>query len=227
MADIFISYKSERRAVAKHLASVLENYGYSVWFDHKLVNGTNYALQIDQEIRAANAVVVLWCSMSVSSDAVLGEYVLAQHLGKLVSTKIQPCDVNVLYHLDQYEDFIRWNQAPDAPEVTRLLGHLTKLIGRPPVSIPARNARLFVERGRSLAILGKHRQAVAMFGKAIALIGNDPETYCDRGDSFTAHANDSAIADYQRALMLDPNSNRARSGIVWWKRYDYIHGDRL
>ncbi|MFZ4381401.1 MAG: hypothetical protein ACOYO0_05475 [Sandarakinorhabdus sp.] len=33
MADIFISYKSERRAAVGHLACVLQSYGYSVWFD--------------------------------------------------------------------------------------------------------------------------------------------------------------------------------------------------
>ena len=29
MADIFISYKSERRAAAEHLADILREYGYT------------------------------------------------------------------------------------------------------------------------------------------------------------------------------------------------------
>ena len=33
MAEIFISYKSERRAAAEHFAEVLKRYGYSVRFD--------------------------------------------------------------------------------------------------------------------------------------------------------------------------------------------------
>jgi hypothetical protein len=31
MAEIFISYKSERRKAAEHLAAVLSHHGYSVW----------------------------------------------------------------------------------------------------------------------------------------------------------------------------------------------------
>jgi hypothetical protein len=39
MADIFISYKSERRKAAAHFAKILERYGYSVWYDYSLVKG--------------------------------------------------------------------------------------------------------------------------------------------------------------------------------------------
>jgi len=42
MAEIFISYKSERRNAAKHLAGVLTRYGYSVWFDYGLIKGDDF-----------------------------------------------------------------------------------------------------------------------------------------------------------------------------------------
>ncbi len=34
MADVFISYKRERRNAADHLAHILELNGFSVWFDY-------------------------------------------------------------------------------------------------------------------------------------------------------------------------------------------------
>lgn len=63
MADVFISYKSERRAAAEHLAEILSDYGYSVWWDYGLISGRDFGAQIEKELRAAKAVIVLWCSM--------------------------------------------------------------------------------------------------------------------------------------------------------------------
>ena len=73
MADIFISYKSERRRAARHLEQILLRYGYTVWFDHALVRGQDYELQIERQIREAKAVIVLWCPLSVGSEAVRSE----------------------------------------------------------------------------------------------------------------------------------------------------------
>jgi hypothetical protein len=67
MAEIFISYKSERRAAAEHFAEVLKRYGYSVWFDYELVKGKDFAAQIERQIREAKTLVALWCSLSISS----------------------------------------------------------------------------------------------------------------------------------------------------------------
>ena len=62
MAEIFISYKSERRKAAEHLAKILRCYGYSVWFDYSLLKGADFGFQIDAKIREAKAAVVLWCT---------------------------------------------------------------------------------------------------------------------------------------------------------------------
>jgi hypothetical protein len=58
MADVFISYKSERRAATRHLAQTLTCYGYSVWYDCPLMKGAladqgarlSWS-QVDREIR--------------------------------------------------------------------------------------------------------------------------------------------------------------------------------
>jgi hypothetical protein len=58
VADVFISYKRERRNAAQHLARILELNGYSIWFDYRLLSGRDFGLQLEREIRAAKAVVV-------------------------------------------------------------------------------------------------------------------------------------------------------------------------
>lgn len=68
MADIFISYKSERQAAAQHLARILELNGYSVWYDYGLLSGRDFSRQIERELRAAKAVIVMWCPLSRDSD---------------------------------------------------------------------------------------------------------------------------------------------------------------
>jgi hypothetical protein len=73
MAEVFISYKSERRKAAEHLAEVLKHYGYSVWFDYQLIKGDDFRTQIEARIRDAKALVVLWCMMSVGSPWVKEE----------------------------------------------------------------------------------------------------------------------------------------------------------
>ena len=57
MAEIFISYKSERRQAAAHLAKILECYGCTVWYDYRLVKGDDFDDQIDAKIKEAKAAV--------------------------------------------------------------------------------------------------------------------------------------------------------------------------
>ncbi len=42
MVEIFISYKSERRKAAEHLAEILRCHGYDVWFDYSLLKGADF-----------------------------------------------------------------------------------------------------------------------------------------------------------------------------------------
>ena len=75
--DVAISYKRERRAAVMHLVAVVRAFGFSVWWDDQLKAGYDYDPQIDATMRAAKAVVVLWCSLSVASEWVQGEALLA------------------------------------------------------------------------------------------------------------------------------------------------------
>ena len=59
MADIFISYKSEDRAWAKKIDALIKAAGYTTWWDASLETGQTYNDRIDEELRVANAVIVL------------------------------------------------------------------------------------------------------------------------------------------------------------------------
>ena len=130
MADIFISYKSERRAAAEHFAEVLKRYGYSSWFDYEQAMGEDFAARIEQEIRKAKALLVLWCSRSVASRWVREEVMLARELGKLVPVKIEACQVPFGSRLVRTIDLSAWDGGPCASALDPLIDALEKVTGR-------------------------------------------------------------------------------------------------
>ena len=92
MADIFISYKSEERALPEALASDLRAAGYSVWWDVDLVGGAAFRAQILEKLNAARAVIVIWTPASVQSEFVLDEADHAKRDGKLIPVRVPELD---------------------------------------------------------------------------------------------------------------------------------------
>ena len=92
MADIFISYKSEERALPEVLASDLRAAGYSVWWDVDLVGGAAFRAQILEQLNAARAVIVIWTPASVRSEFVLDEADHAKREGKLIPVRVPELD---------------------------------------------------------------------------------------------------------------------------------------
>ncbi len=132
MAEVFISYKSERRKAAAHLAKILERYGFTVWYDYHLVKGEDFAAEIDKRIRSAKAVVVLWCKLAVQSPWVVREAALGRDLQLLVPAKIEPCDLRVDFYSDDYTDLSDWNGAPLDHKLYTLLDGIAHRVGRAP-----------------------------------------------------------------------------------------------
>jgi hypothetical protein len=131
MADIFISYKSERREAAAHLAKILECYGYSVWCDYHALDADDLAAQTAQLIDQAKAVIVLWCRLSADSDWVIHEAAAAAKLGAFVPAKIEPCHVSVDFG-GNCIDLSEWNGAPFNRALFPLLDAITLRTGRGP-----------------------------------------------------------------------------------------------
>lgn len=133
MADVFISYKSERRAAAEHLAEILTDYGYTVWWDYGLISGRDFGAQIEKELRAAKAVVVLWCSMSVDSEWVREEAALAKRLNRVIPTFIEKnVELPLGFSLSQTLDLADWDGSPKSAKLDRLLRDIGAFVGRPP-----------------------------------------------------------------------------------------------
>ncbi len=130
MADIFVSYKSERRRAAEHLTRILELHGYSVWFDYALLSGREFDREIERELRAARAVIVLWCSLSCESEWVLNEAHLAKDLEKLLPVWIQQVELPLAFRRMDTVDLSNWDGAPRSQALDRVFDQLAQLTGR-------------------------------------------------------------------------------------------------
>jgi hypothetical protein len=133
LADVFISYKSDRRAAAQHVSRILELNGYSVWFDYGLLSGADFGRQIEREMRAAKAAVVLWCSLSRDSPWVIEEAHLAEKLGIFTPVWLERVDPPLGFGRADTIDLSDWDGAPRSRWLDRLLNEIARRVGRDPV----------------------------------------------------------------------------------------------
>src|ERR1700680_1974808 len=87
MADIFISYSKDDRALAVTIPTFLEAEGWTVWWDKSLAAGDSYRDEIMSQLAGAPAVITLGTENSVRSDWVRAEAGRAKAEGKLIPVK--------------------------------------------------------------------------------------------------------------------------------------------
>ena len=88
MSDIFISYARPNEPLARKAAEALRTAGYAVWRDDELPAHRAYSDVIEERIKSAKAVLVLWSNEAVKSQWVRAEADAARELGTLVQVSI-------------------------------------------------------------------------------------------------------------------------------------------
>jgi hypothetical protein len=106
--DIFLSYSREDRSAARHIAESFTAEGLDVWWDAALQSGQTFDEVIEQRLKEAKAVVVLWSPRSVTSRWVRAEATLADRRNKLVPAIIEPCDRPIAFELTHTADLSDW-----------------------------------------------------------------------------------------------------------------------
>ena len=145
MADVFVSYARADKARVAPLVAAIEAKGWSVWWDPEITPGQEFDDQIDAEIDAAKAVLVVWTPTSVASRWVRGEAREAAERGILVPVRFEqarlPMDVRAIHTTDLDE----WHEDPASVQAQEFLRALAAMIARSqaaqaastPASLPA------------------------------------------------------------------------------------------
>lgn len=84
MGHIFLSYAREDLDRARTVAAALQKAGLSVWWDRQISGGSEYSREIEQALKSAEAVVVLWSSSSVDSPWVRDEAAKGRDSDRLI-----------------------------------------------------------------------------------------------------------------------------------------------
>ena len=131
MSDIFISYKREEQSAARKLADALEKRGWSVWWDPKLRAGDRFDDAIEEAIKDAKSVIVMWSKLSVQSRYVRDEATYALKLNKLAPVKIEEVDLPFRFEGIQTGQLINWDGSANFPGFQKLIEDLSTILGEP------------------------------------------------------------------------------------------------
>src|SRR5574337_198048 len=130
MADVFVSYARADKARVAPLVAAIEAKGWSVWWDPEITPGQEFDDQIDAEIDAAKAVLVIWTPTSVASRWVRGEAREAAERGILAPVRFEqarlPMDVRAIHTTDLDE----WNEDAASAQAQEFLRALAAMIAR-------------------------------------------------------------------------------------------------
>lgn len=127
MADVFISYARSDEKVARRLATMLQNTGYSLWWDADLPAHRSYSDEIESQLRDAKAVVVLWSKNAIKSQWVRAEADSARNDRKLVQLSTDGTIPPMPFNQIQCADLTGWRGGANHPGVTKALDSLAAL----------------------------------------------------------------------------------------------------
>jgi adenylate cyclase len=109
MADIFVSYGRSTEGLAHQVAEALRAAGYSVWRDDELPAHRAYSDVIEERVRGARAVVVLWSAEAARSQWVRAEADVAREAGTLVQISVDGTMPPMPFNQIQCADLSGWS----------------------------------------------------------------------------------------------------------------------
>jgi adenylate cyclase len=129
MSHIFVSYARSDEDIAAQIADQLREAGYEVWRDDELPAHRSYAEVIEERIKGASAVVVLWSAEAAKSQWVRAEADTARSALTLVQATIDGTIPPMPFNQIQCADLKAWDGQRTSPGWRKLLASVTALAG--------------------------------------------------------------------------------------------------
>ena len=144
MSDVFVSYARSTEREARQIADALRGLGYGVWRDDELPAHRAYGEVIEERLRSAKAVGVVWSVDAIRSQWVRAEADAAREAGTLVQLTVDGCLPPMPFNQIQCADLRDWNGGADAPGWRKVEGSIAALVraaGGPAAAPTADRAR--------------------------------------------------------------------------------------
>jgi adenylate cyclase len=129
MADVFVSYARSDEPQAERVAEALRAEGYQAWRDDQLPAHRSYADVIEERLKSAKAVVVLWSAEAAKSQWVRAEADAARSAGTLVQANLDGTIPPMPFNQIQCADLKDWNRKDDTSGWRKLLASVEALAG--------------------------------------------------------------------------------------------------
>jgi len=152
MSDIFISYARSTAKQARQIAETLRDLGYGVWLDDELPAHRAYAEVIEERLKAAKAVVVIWSAEAAKSEWVQSEADRGRELKKLVQLSVDGAKLPMPFDRIQCADLAGWAGDLETPGWRKVIASIADLVGATPAQ-PATAPALALPSKPSIAVL--------------------------------------------------------------------------
>lgn len=133
MADIFLSYAKEDRALAETVVSALRKRGFTVWWDDQIEPNAGWDQIIERELESSLVVLALWTARSITSEAVRAEATYAKDKAhKLIQAMYGVGDPPVFFSMRQYANLSDWKVGEPHERWERLVCWISEKVGAAP-----------------------------------------------------------------------------------------------
>jgi formylglycine-generating enzyme required for sulfatase activity len=132
MSDIFLSYASEDRERLRPLAEALTQQGWSVFWDRNIPGGRIWQEVLEEELKAAGSLVVVWSENSIKRKWVMEE----ANAGIRKRLPIFPVLIDAVlpplaFRSKQTVNLSAWDGDTNSFEFQDLVRNIRKILGQP------------------------------------------------------------------------------------------------
>ncbi len=152
MTQVFISYARPDESRSECVADALRSAGYEVWRDDELPAHRAYADVIEERLKVASAVVVLWSAEAAKSQWVRAEADAARATGTLVQASLDGIIPPMPFNQIQCADLKDWEGLCESKGWRKLLASIEVLAG-PRQATAATDTQQERRRERSICVL--------------------------------------------------------------------------
>lgn len=170
VASVFLSYSRDDVSKAQAVAAALERHGHQVWWDRQLQGGSRFSKEIEEALKGAAAVVVLWSRSSIESAWVQDEAAEGRDSDRLVPVLIDDSKPPLGFRQFQTIDLSGWKGRPSGAIKAVHEAILAKAGQTAPAAREPRTARPAIRTPRPVALAAIAVVALLLAGLAYWLV---------------------------------------------------------